>query len=474
MIFMGGLSVVLAVGVVVWFATRAGRPNGQGLPDALALSGAQTLSPDETFSLKFPAPAEWVEEPLTITRGKERVDSSIRIFRGRNEQDGFDYAVRVVNLKEDRLFAGSEKDAEQATTELAGLVLGGQSEKAEPMTTNNYPGVQIVVRAPSRGVTYVLRGVAVEDRAYVMFVRGPGVSPDLPQVKEFFDSFRHATVPPPSTDYRPPEGEAFRPLATIPGFYWAAFSPKGDYLYTDCPSFDWWQRRFQSDRLATGVLAQYEVPSFRLVAAFPLKDSGYVHHLDWKNQRLYLSCMSAATGEPARYWISRYDIADLKQNPLEKLHVNPPASIFEYGPEQNKRGGEFVLSGDGRYLFLLSGDFSLSIAGGKRNPGNAVLFRIDVNTMKIDREMNVPLATGGLAASPDGKSVYVIANRQESSCSVWDIDPDTWQLHRELKPHASRVRPHRLFHSRCALPEWDPVSRIWRIDPACASVGPHN
>lgn len=388
-------------------------------------------SPDESCQISFPTHAEWVNEPLTIINKRDHIESTIRLFVARNPRDGCDYVVRLVPLQPDRWLTGSRTDAETAVRDLTSSIRDGDIGRLEETTCNGYLAVQQVVRVPSQDLTFVVRGVAIDNQVYVMFVRGQSAQPENSDVQQFFNSFRHTTLPPPVTDYQAPDGEAFRPLGKIPKSSWAIFTPKGDTLYTNTPTSDWDERKFRQNDLAREALVQYEFPSLRQVAAFPLAEWGGVPHLDVKNQQFYLSGIVAHS-----YQISRYDLRQLKQNPLKKESANQPAAAFKFNLNDNLTPNcETVLAGDGRYLFMLMGYYSLSTDfGNTRQAAQATLCRIEPSTMRVDREMLIPAATGGVAASPDGKSVYVIANRQQTSCVVWEIDPDTWQVRRELKP----------------------------------------
>jgi len=424
---MLGLSFAIIAGVAVWFFMR------------VQSFSPQTYSPDETFSLKFPGPAEWKDEPLTLARGRERPDPTVRLFKGHNPRDGFEYAVRIVDLKEDRTFESSEKDAEAAVKELADLILRGQTEKAQAVTVNGYPGMQVIVRLPETDTTYVLRGVAIEDRAYVMMVRGANVTPELPQVKEFFDSFQHATIPPPELNYSAPPNPAFHPLATLEGLS-AFLSSEQDVLYTvgGVPSDLVPENDPLVQKRSVGAITRYHYPSFRRTAAYPISESGNAM-FDAANGRVYVaaSTMWQRVGRhhTQKFRISRFDIATLRQGPMTKEGANQPVGTTAERPSMLGTGGAFVLTPDGKHLFALVGGFVhvWSFPQFPREAGDATLHRFDPTTLALTGTMTIPKATGGIAVSPDGNSLYVVANRQDRSSEIWEIDSQSLTKRRELR-----------------------------------------
>jgi hypothetical protein len=423
---VGGV-VILTLVAVGFFADRYARQ-----------STITVHKPDDTFQLSFPGKAQWVNEPFTVFKADGKTtESSLRLFRTGRAGEGWTgrgevYAVRVVILDPNRGgFESHQADATSATVELVSLINKGQAGVAEEVECNGYPATQVIVSAPDNRV-FVLRGVAIEDQVYVLLVSGEGIKPDLPRAKDFFDSFRHATIPPPPADYKPIEGLAFRPLAKVPSNYWAAFAPSGDAVYMDgAPKELWPKDDTFGEKRSPGVLTHYHYPSFRFEAAYPLSEHGTHALFDWTKGRVFVIGTELTELDTLKaYRISRFDIDKLKKGPLTKIAANRPVATTSI-PMPNSFGRAFAISPNGQYVFAL---VSWIPPQGQQNAGPARLCRYDATTLELQKQTDVPQATGALAVSPDGKSLYVVANRKrDNSASLWEYDPSTWTLRRELK-----------------------------------------
>src|SRR5262249_51004892 len=154
----------------------------------------RTQSPDESVELAFPEGAGWVNEPLGILANENSIEPPTRMFKG-NGRD-VDYSVMVVPLDPKRWYLGLEWDAREALRGATRFASEEQLGPLEQVTCNGYPATQQVISG-RQNRPFVFRVVAVNDTAYVMFVSGHRISENDSRVQKFFDSFRHAEVPPP-------------------------------------------------------------------------------------------------------------------------------------------------------------------------------------------------------------------------------------------------------------------------------------
>lgn len=407
---------VTAGGVGLWAVRRANRAIDGASADGWQ---KQQLPDAPEVTVEFPGAPTAADEPIEVVneRGTVVGKKSLRTFVARNPRDGWDYGVRVGRLKQANN-AGPELDvfldwrgnAEVAARELSGLVRNGELGPVEPTTCNGYPAVQRVVRIKGT-IASVVRAVGIDDQDYALFVRGPGVDPDSPSVRRFFDSFRHAHVPPPTADHTPPTGDAFKPMARVSGWSAAAFTADGRHFYTT----------------AVGTLTRYEFPSCRRVATFPISKNFWGSILvDEHNRRVFIpdaikpEGINSGTAYGSR--IERYDLS------FDAGVANRSANGFVISPESAGRLCEMVLCGD--YLFVLAGK---PTDGDRIVPADCTLHRINPATMTCDRQMKIPLATGGLTEAPNGAAVYVVAKREQKSAAIWEIDPVRFEVRRELR-----------------------------------------
>jgi hypothetical protein len=188
------------------------------------------------------------------------------------------------------------------------------------------------------------------------------------------------------------------------------------------------------------VLVRYDYPSFRPTAPCALKHGGPVV-IDPSGSDLYVCDYSSRHDASPEARFARYRLADLRPQPATAVENRPLGVCAIPVKAALGLGCTTVLAGDGRYLFFLEGkfrdkywdkEFTQLIADG-------TLHRVDTTTMKCDRQMRIPLATGRLAISPDGTSVYVVADRQQASAAIWDIDPVRFVVRRELRPSKAAI-----------------------------------
>lgn len=427
---VGLVGLTAAAGGAGWWAIRRANRAAGGAGD-----GWQTHALPEApeVTVEFPALPAVVEEPVDIFDlhwQKVTNRTSFQAFKCQLP-GGEAYAVRVIGLEREWEWLRVTSEGElrkEKLQEFAKLLRGADwklARQQDRVLAGGYDSSECFLPVVESGRPTVFRSVLVHDRVYILYVSGPGVSPDALGVRRFFDSFRHARFPPEPSTPPPPTAPQFRPLARISEHVAAVFVPQQSAVVLSCKVKDETVKPKYGEPFSPSwirSLRRYHYPSFRCEAVVPLETLFCGAVADERAGAIYGFGELCGDKDPhSRYGFAAYSIpaATAGDRPAELARPRSWTKTPLYGPH-------VLASPDRRYLYV---SFVTRRQGMDMNEGT--FWAIDPLTGQRTAELKLH-ATAPLSVSPDGARLYTITYGERPGDAVAELDPITLRVVRKF------------------------------------------